>query len=95
MYIIIGGAGNISEEIASSLLSSGDEVHVIDINENIIEKINSNLGIIGSIGDLTNIKDLEKSGIGRAAMFIAASDNDEDNLVACQLVKHNFETSKI
>ena len=27
-------------------------------------------------------------------MFIAASDNDEDNLVACQLVKHNFETSK-
>ena len=47
MYIIIGGAGNISEEIASSLLSSGDEVHVIDINENIIEKINSNLGIIG------------------------------------------------
>ena len=38
MYIIIGGAGNISEEIASSLLSSGDEVHVIDINENIIEK---------------------------------------------------------
>ena len=94
MYIIIGGAGNISEEIASSLLSSGDEVHVMDINENIIEKINSNLGIIGSVGDLTNIRDLEKSGIGRAAMFIAASDHHEDNLVACQLVKHNFETSK-
>ncbi|MBI63949.1 MAG: hypothetical protein CL778_01550 [Chloroflexi bacterium] len=94
MYIIIGGGGNISEEIASSLLSSGDEVHVIDIDENIIEKINSNLGIIGSVGTLTNIRDLEKSGIGRAAMFIAASDNDEDNLVACQLVKHNFETSE-
>ena len=94
MYIIIGGGGNISEEIASSLLSSGDEVHIIDIDENIIEKINSNLGIIGSVGTLTNIRDLEKSGIGRAAMFIAASDNDEDNLVACQLVKHNFETSE-
>ena len=93
MYIVIAGAGNISEEIAISLLSSGDEVHMIDVESTIVDKINTNIGMIATKGSLLNTKDLEKSGINRASIFIAASDNDEENLIACQLVKHNFETS--
>ena len=94
MYIVIAGAGNISEEIAISLLSSGDEVHMIDVDSTIVDKINTNIGMIATKGSLLNTKDLEKSGINRASIFIAASDNDEENLIACQLVKQNFETSK-
>ena len=94
MYIVIAGAGNISEEIAISLLSSGDEVHMIDVESTIVDKINTNIGMIATKGSLLNTKDLEKSGINRASIFIAASDNDEENLIACQLVKHNFETSR-
>ena len=44
MYIVIAGAGNISEEIAISLLSSGDEVHMIDVESTIVDKINTNIG---------------------------------------------------
>ena len=63
MYIVIGGAGNISEEIAISLLSSGDEVHIIDVDSTIVEKINTNIGMIATKGSLMNVKDLERSGI--------------------------------
>ena len=41
-------------------------------------------------GDGCEVATLAEAGVSRAEVFIAATDEDEDNLVACQIAKHKF-----
>jgi trk system potassium uptake protein TrkA len=41
-------------------------------------------------GDGCEAATLAEAGAARAEVFIAATDGDEDNLVACQVAKHRF-----
>lgn len=94
MYIVIAESGNLAEEFIASLIASGDEVYILDTNKKLIDKIQSNFGMVASLGDMMSIDDLTKAGLGRASTFIAGSANDSNNLAACQLVKKYFETPK-
>jgi trk system potassium uptake protein TrkA len=94
MYIVIAESGNLAQELVASFIASGDEVYILDNNEKLVKKIQSDFGMVAAVGDMMSIDDLTKAGVSRASIFIAGSKNDHNNLAACQLVTKHFETPR-
>ncbi len=94
MYIVIAESGNLAQELVASFIASGDEVYILDTNEKLVKKIQADFGMVASLGDMMSIDDLTEAGVSRASIFIAGSENDYNNLAACQLVKNTLKLQK-
>jgi trk system potassium uptake protein TrkA len=94
MYIVIVGAGNVGYHLAKAVLSKGHEVLLIDRDAATLERIEDELGSIGLKGDGCEANTLEEAGTARADLFVAVTDQDADNLVACQIAKHRFKVAR-
>ena len=95
MYIIIIGGGNTGYYLSKALLSEGHEVLVIEKSASRAGRIEEELGSICTHGDGCEAATLDEAGTERANLFIALTDEDEDNLVACQVAKHKFNVPRI
>ena len=94
MYLVIVGGGKVGAPLASSLINEGHEVFVLDKNPNTVTELQRELGMIATMGEGTSVRALQDAGAARAGVLIAATDNDEDNLAACQLAKTNFNVPR-
>jgi trk system potassium uptake protein TrkA len=90
MYIIIVGGGSVGYHLCKALLKEGHEVLVLDKDATKCENFEDELGSVCVRGDGCEVATLAEAGVSRAEVFIAATDEDEDNLVACQVAKHKF-----
>lgn len=94
MYIVIAGGGKVGYYLAKTLLSYNHKVIVIEKNRLLCEKIANELNIAAVTGDATNIDHLSSVDVSKADVFIAVTGKDEENLIACQLVKTNFNVKR-
>lgn len=90
MYMIIIGGGSVGYHLCKALLKDGHEVLVLDKDTTKCENFEDELGSVCVRGDGCEVATLAEAGVSRAEVFIAATDEDEDNLVACQIAKHKF-----
>ena len=90
MYIIIVGGGSVGYHLCKALLKEGHEVLVLDKDVHKCENFEDEMGSVCIRGDGCEVTTLAEAGVSRAEVFIAATDEDEDNLVACQIAKHKF-----
>lgn len=94
MYIIIIGGDKVGFSLAKTLLNEGREVLIVEKNGAICEHITEELGSVCMQGNGYEIDVLADAGTERADMFIAVTEKDEDNLVACQVAKHRFNVPR-
>jgi trk system potassium uptake protein TrkA len=94
MYVIIVGGGKVGFHLARELVEDGHEVLVIEENQAIVTRINSDLGDIAIEGDGCEVAVMEQAGMARADMVIAVTGDDEDNLVVCQVAKKRFNVPR-
>jgi trk system potassium uptake protein TrkA len=94
MYIIVVGGGRVGYYLARARLEEGHEVLIMEKQANICEAINDELGSICFRGDGCEVATLTEVGTERADMLIAVTGDDEDNLVACQVAKHQFNVPR-
>jgi len=94
MYIIVVGGGKVGYYLTQALLSEGHEVLVLEKDAKKCELIAEQLGSVCTRGDGCEARTLAEAGTERADMFIAVTDGDEDNLVACQVAKHKFKVQR-
>ncbi|GAI51406.1 unnamed protein product, partial [marine sediment metagenome] len=85
MYGMIIGGGGVGYYLAKELLDNGHEVLIIEKDAKRCERVEDELGSISLCGDGCEVAVLTKAGIARADMFIAVTDEDDDNLAACQI----------
>ncbi len=90
MYIIVVGGGSVGYYLCKALLKEGHEVLVLDKDASKCEHFEDELGSVCMRGDGCEAATLAEAGAARADVFIAVTDEDEDNLVACQVAKHKF-----
>jgi len=90
LNVVIFGATAVGQSLAKWLLSEWHEVSIIDNDNARIQETESNLGSIIVEGDGTHQNILEDAGTSRAEIFIASSESEADNMVACQMAKHLF-----
>lgn len=94
MYIIVVGGGKIGFYLATALLNEGHEVLVLEKDATRCNFICEQLGSVVVRGDGCEARTLAEVGTERADMFIAVTDEDDDNLVACQVAKHKFKVPR-
>ena len=94
MYIVIMGGGRVGLTLASSLVAVGNDVTLIENDSDLCSNAASELDALVICGNGTDIKTLLEANIGDADVFVAATGNDEANLLSCILVK-DYNISKV
>ena len=94
MYIIVVGGGSVGYHLSKALLNEGHEVLVLEKNTARCDHFEDELGSICLRGDGCEVATLAEAGTSRADLFIATTNEDEDNLVSCQIAKHKFEVPR-
>jgi Trk K+ transport system NAD-binding subunit len=90
---IIGG-GQVGRQIATRLQFRGDDVLIIEEDEGRVAQLNSE-GYRVIHGDGTDLSVLRTGETGHADIVIAATGDDDTNLLATQLVKTKFDVETI
>jgi len=94
MNIIICGAGRVGFSISKQLSAQGHSITVVDQSSEFIQKINETQDVKGIVGRATFPSVLEKAGAEDADMIIAVTQNDETNMVICQVGHSIFNINK-
>ena len=81
MKIIIAGAGKVGSSVAGILAGEGHDITVIDKRADIISNISNNLDVICVQGSATSSDTLIEAGAKDADLVLAATRNDEINMV--------------
>ena len=81
------GLGRVGISLANLLIDDGYDLTLIDDNESLCTEAAAELDALVIHGNGTNSKLLEETNIEDADFFIAATGNDEANLLSCILVR--------
>lgn len=96
MYAIVAGGGKVGSSVTRSLLGMQHEVTLVEQRRDRFEQLEAELGPTAMLGDATELHVLERAGIERPAdLVVAATGDDEDNLVIAQLARDGFGVGKV
>ncbi len=95
MRIMIVGAGEVGRHLCEKLSVEGQEVVLVDEDEAKLRRLERDLNILPVHGSGASMRVLEEGGIDRTDLFIAVTDSDEVNLIACILSKQYDVESRI
>ena len=87
MNIAIVGAGKLGTRVASALLGGDYAVTVIDTNERVLDKLSHHLDILTVNADARNISVLNGIDIKNYRYLVAATGDDETNIVIASFAK--------
>jgi trk system potassium uptake protein TrkA len=90
MYAIVIGGGKVGYFLSRDLLERGDEVTLVEKDGSRADWLEGQLGSIVMRGDGDEMAFLRSTGIERADAVLTVTGDDEDNLVALQLAKKEF-----
>ncbi len=86
MYVVIVGAGQIGRHLANILAEEDADVVVIEKNADACKDVKElNASLLNA--DATNPKTLDEAEVKNADAFIAVTEHDETNLLACTSAK--------
>jgi trk system potassium uptake protein TrkA len=96
MKVVIAGAGKVGTFIASQLLDAGHHVRVLEQDLDVVERTRPVLaGATWHVGDACEVTFLERAGLDDADVLVAATGDDEDNLVTSLLAKQEFAVPRV
>ena len=92
MKIIILGAGRIGGSLAIGLAQENNEVTLVDLNEQLLQRISSRVDLRTLRGHGAHPAILAQAGAEDADMLVALTASDEVNMIACQVAYSLFKT---
>lgn len=94
MKIVILGAGQVGATLAENLANENHDVTVVDQDEDALGDLQDRLDIRTVSGRASYPGVLRQAGVDSADMLIAVTDNDEVNMIACQVSYSLFNTPR-
>lgn len=94
MYIVIVGGGRLGYFLTTRLLKDKHEVVVIDRDPHVCDRLSSELNFLVIEGDGTDPHVLHEARIDKADVFVALLPQDQDNIIACQISRHEFRIKR-
>ena len=96
MFVIVLGGGKVGANVARSLVRGGHEVVVVEADRARFDSIEAEFRPFAILGDATELYVLERAGIKRPPdIVVAATGDDEDNIVIGQLAKEKYGVQKV
>lgn len=95
MRVAIAGAGNVGLFIANDLRGAGHDVLLIEQQPGVKERSSTVEGVEWAIADACEVTSLREAGLERCDVVVAATGDDEDNLVISLLAKQEFAVPRV
>lgn len=95
MRVAIAGAGNVGTFIAEELLDNGHEVLVMEQVPEVAAKLTARPGLEVRVADACEVSSLKEAGLDTCDVVVAATGDDEDNLVVSLLAKQEFAVPRV
>lgn len=96
MKVAIAGAGSVGTTIARDLQANGHDVLVLEQDPEIVARRRSELPEVHWVAaDACEVSSLDAAGMGTVDVVVAATGDDEDNLVISLLAKQEFAVPRV
>jgi len=91
--ILILGAGEVGFHIAQRLATEGNDVVVVDNDAARLQRVADTMDVKTILGHASHPSVLRRAGAENAELLIAATTNDETNMLACQVAHSLFNVT--
>ena len=95
MKVAICGGGSVGTTIARDLSASGHEVLVLEQDPDLVERRRKELDVTWIAADACEVASLDAAGLATVDVVVAATGDDEDNLVISLLAKQEFAVPRV
>ncbi|MDQ1402281.1 MAG: trk/ktr system potassium uptake protein [Actinomycetota bacterium] len=95
MKVAIAGAGNVGAYIAQDLVTAGHDVLVIEESADLVARLRPTLDVNWFTGDACEVTTLQQAGLADADVVVAATGEDQVNLVVSLLAKQEFAVPRV
>jgi len=93
--VAIAGGGSVGTAIARDLRAAGHDVLVIEKDADLVERRRVELDVTWVAADACEVSSLHGAGLATADVVVAATGDDEDNLVVSLLAKQEFAVPRV
>lgn len=95
MKVAVAGAGNVGTSIARDLRTYGHDVLLIEKDSDVADQLRPELDVHLVAADACEVSSLVAAGMADVDVVVAATGDDEDNLVISQLAKMEFAVPRV
>jgi trk system potassium uptake protein TrkA len=97
MRVAIAGAGNVGVFIANELANTGHEVMVLEQSPDVVQRVQPHAAdaVEWIVADACEVASLRSAGLETCDVIVAATGDDEDNLVISLLSKQEFGVPRV
>jgi trk system potassium uptake protein TrkA len=95
MIVSIAGGGVVGRSIARDLVANGHDVLIVESDPAVVERERPLTDCRWFAGDACEVRILHQAGFGDADVVVAATGDDEDNLVVSLLSKQEFAVPRV
>lgn len=95
MKVAIAGGGSVGTAIARDLHASGHDVLVLEQDPELVERRRQELDVTWVAADACEVASLDAAGMATVDVVVAATGDDEDNLVISLLAKQEFAVPRV
>ena len=95
MNVLIAGAGKLGTRVAHVLAASGSDVTLVDADAERLGVLRGQCDARLVVGDAGESAVQERAGAAQADLVVAATGQDEDNLVISFVAKHRFAVPRV
>lgn len=92
MKIIILGAGQVGKTVAEVMANEDNDITVVDRQPDLLKELQSKLDIRTVAGHASHPRVLDRAGIEDADLIFAVTNDDETNMIACQVAYSLYQT---
>jgi trk system potassium uptake protein TrkA len=93
--VVIAGAGNVGTFLAEDLAASGHQVLLIEKDPEVVGNLHPVAGVQLLNADACEVSSLQVAKLDEADVCVAATGEDEDNLVISLLAKQEFAVPRV
>ena len=90
MKIVVMGCGRVGAALATELSEEGNDVLVLDVDEQAFRFLPDNFKGQTFVGNGVDVDTLERIKVSSADAFVSTTRGDNRNVMAAQIVKHIF-----
>jgi trk/ktr system potassium uptake protein len=96
MKVAVAGAGNVGRYLAQELDGAGHDLLVIEQDVQVFERLRRELPTVRwYLGDACEVSSLKEARLDEIDVVVAATGDDEDNLVVSLLAKQEFAVPRV
>ncbi len=95
MKILIMGCGRVGARLASLLDEDGHQVTILDNDTYSFRRLPPSFSGTALFGNGIDEEALKKAGIEEMDVFVAMTQGDNRNVMACQVAKHVFKVPRV